>query len=189
MFIACWELCFCLGLIESDWEESGKWYVCQRDRLRENRAGEAKREGFIKDLGHRLPRGILFSVSVRICTLRWFSSVSTLCVLCQVCVGYSTDFLIEINHVYNIVSLSAGNHFQFRFLCIYCHSNYKHSAHMTVKCFSPQISHTATRRSCCVKVTQYYTIASVNAEQPCRWLVLLPFWDGLECPSHSFSTT
>lgn len=42
---------------------------CQKDRLGENRIAGAKREGFIEDLGHRLPRGIVLCarVCMRVC--------------------------------------------------------------------------------------------------------------------------
>lgn len=69
---------------------------CQKDRLRENRTGGAKREGFIEDLGHKLPRGILLCVCAYVCAcvrvcecvrLRGFLFCLYVCMLSRVSVS------------------------------------------------------------------------------------------------------
>ena len=71
---------------------------CQKDRLGENRIAGAKREGFIEDLGHRLPRGIV--LCVRVCIY--------VCVCVCVCVLGSVNMYVCLDS-----SLSA---------CVCCHA-------------------------------------------------------------------
>ena len=82
-------------------------FPCQKDRLRENRTGGAKREGFVEDLGHRLPRGIVLCVHARVCvsgSVNVYVCMFFFCVVTWACISYTTDFLIRTNYLFNIAS-------------------------------------------------------------------------------------
>ena len=94
---------------------------CQKDRLGENRIAGAKREGFIEDLGHRLPRGIVLCVCVCIyvcvcvcvywglwiCMFAWIPLCLHVYVVTRACVSYTTDFLIKTNHTFIVFHIES----------------------------------------------------------------------------------